>query len=282
LTVVVGSNGAPGSVERCLDALAPQADGVEVIVCEPHASSEEVRGRFPFARFVERAGAAVPELWRDGIEQSRGGIVALTISPMRPAPDWIETIVAQHERVDVVAGAIDPDDGLRLADWAEYFCRYAPDMSPFQGHECLDLPGDNAAYKRELLERTRELYADGFWEPVVHRRLHEERARLWHAPELVVYQGRSAGVAAFTRQRLHHGRGHGRTRGARFGRVRNAAGIAGAPLVPFLLTYRIERAIWRKRRHRARALRALPLVFFFNAAWAVGEARGHADAIRGR
>ena len=35
ITIVVGSNGAPGSVERCLEALAPQTDGAEVLVCEP-------------------------------------------------------------------------------------------------------------------------------------------------------------------------------------------------------------------------------------------------------
>ena len=36
LSVVVGSNGAPGSVDRFLEALAPQIDAdVEVIVCEP-------------------------------------------------------------------------------------------------------------------------------------------------------------------------------------------------------------------------------------------------------
>ena len=55
LSIVVGSNGAPGSVEACLAALAGQVDGAEVIVCEPSASPRELQGRFPFARFLERA-----------------------------------------------------------------------------------------------------------------------------------------------------------------------------------------------------------------------------------
>src|SRR2546421_10926621 len=138
LSIVVGSNGARASVESCLAALEPQVDGAEVLVCEPEASPAEVRERFPFARFLERRGALVPALWRDGIDASSGRIVALTISPMEPAPDWVETIRAQLERADVVAGAIDPGEGLRLADWAEYFCRYARDMLPFAAHECVD------------------------------------------------------------------------------------------------------------------------------------------------
>src|SRR5207302_5861444 len=136
--------------------------------------------------------------------------------------------------------------------------------------------------KRELLERTRPLYRDGFWEPDVHRALHEDGAALWHAPELVVRQGRSAGAAAFARQRLVHGRAHGRQRGARFGRGRNLVGVLAAPLVPPLMTLRILQEAQRRRRFRARALVALPLVLWFNAAWAAGEARGHLDALRAR
>ena len=280
LSIVVGSNGE--GLEVCLAALAPQVDGAEVLVCEPAPSPDELRDRFPFARFHVRPGALVPALWRDGIDASTGSIVALTISPMRPAPDWVETIRALGEREEVVAGAIDPAPDLRIADWAEYLCRYARDMLPFDGHECLELPGDNAAYRRDALERTRPLYRDGFWEPEVNRRLRDEGARLWHTPELVVRQGRSAGARAFTRQRLAHGRAHGRQRGARFGRGRNLAGVLGAPLVPPLMTLRILQEAQRRRRFRARALVALPLVLWFNAAWAAGEARGHLDALRAR
>jgi hypothetical protein len=282
LSIVVGSNGAPASVEACLTALEPQVDGAEVLVCEPEASPAEVRERFPFARFLERRGALVPALWRDGIDASSGRIVALTISPMKPAPDWVETIRAELERADVVAGAIDPGEGLRLADWAEYFCRYSRDMLPFSAHASADLPGDNAAYRREVLERTWPVYRDGFWEPDVHRALAAAGMALRRSPELVVRQGRSAGALAFARQRLHHGRAHGRQRGARLGRGRNLAGVLGAPLVPPLLAWRVLRETQRRRRLRARAVAALPLILAFDAAWATGEALGHLDALRGR
>ena len=282
LSIVIGSNGAAGSVEACLTALEPQIDGAEVLVCEPEPSSPELRIRFPFARFLERRGALVPALWRDGIDTARAPIVALTISPMAPAPDWVETIHAQLQSADVVAGAVEPGEGLRLSDWAEYFCRYAGDMLPFPPHACADLPGDNAAYRREALEQAKPLYGNGFWEPVVHSALEAGGASLWHAPELVVRQGRSAGASAFARQRIHHGRAHARARGAQFGRGRNLVGVLGAPLVPPLLAWRSVRETRRRRRLRLRALAALPLILFFDAAWAVGEALGHLDVLRGR
>ena len=73
VSIVVASNGAPGSVEACLAALSGQLEGAEVLV-------------------QDRPGALVPELWRDGIDAAQGAIVALTISPMRPAPDWVARI----------------------------------------------------------------------------------------------------------------------------------------------------------------------------------------------
>lgn len=280
ISVVVGSNGARGSVERCLAALEPQlTTGVDVLVCEPAASPADIQARFPWATFLAFPGLAVPYLWREGIDRATGVTVALTISPMVPAPDWLATIRSLRAAERVVAGAIESGPGLRLTDWAEYACRYAPDMLPFDGHECNALPGDNAAYERELLGRTRTLWADGFWEPIVHEQLARDGIRLWHSPDLVVAQGRSAGTAAFIRQRLIHGRGHGRTRGEGFSAARNIVGIVASPLVPPLVTLRMLRAIFSRRRFRARTLAALPYVLAFNVAWAIGEARGHLDAL---
>ena len=280
LSVVVGSNGAPGSVDRFLEAVAPQIGAdVEVIVCESVASADGVRLRFPAVRFLEREGALVPALWRDGIDEARGDVVLLTISPMLPAPDWVATALRLSSEADAVGGAIDPAPGLRLRDWAEYLCRYARDMQPFEAHDSLDLPGDNAAYRLAALEPVRESYRDGFWEPVVHRELHAQGRRLRHDPQLVVRQGRSAGIAAFTRQRLRHGRRYGNQRGAHFGPARNIAGVLVAPLVPFLMTFRVLRTVLRKGRHRPQALAALPLVFYFNLMWAAAEARGHFEVL---
>jgi hypothetical protein len=281
-SIVIGSNGAAGSVVRCLEAIEPQRDGAEVLVCEPHASREDVQSRFPWAVFMERRDASVPILWRDGIERSTADIVALTISPMVPAPDWLASLRSELKDADVVAGAIDPGHGLRISDFAEYLCRYAKDMRPFESHHSLDLPGDNCAYRRPLLLEVRDSYGDGFWEPVVNQRLAERGARLLHSHSPVVRQGRSAGWAAFTRQRLVHGRAHGRQRGAGFRRGRNAVGVLASPVVPVLLTVRIARELSARRALGLRPLLALPHILLFNVAWALGEARGHLDALRGR
>ena len=260
LSIVVASNGAPGSVEACLAALEGQVDDAEVIV-------------------QERPGALVPELWRDGIDAASGAVVALTISPMRPAPDWVARLRERLAEDEVVGGAIEPGDGLRMVDWAEYFCRYARDMRPFLRCENPEIPGDNCAYRRALLERTREFYRDGFWEPEVNRALQAEGVALWHDPDVVVYQGRSAGFGAFFRQRLVHGRVYGRQRGAMLGVGRNAVGVVLAWAVPLVLVARTAREVFGRRRCRTRFVVALPALLAFDVAWAAGEALGHLDTL---
>ena len=58
--------------------------------------------------------------------------------------------------------------------------------------------------------------------------------------------------------------------------------MLGAPLVPPLLTLRMMRQVFARGRHRTRAVLALPLIVLFNLAWALGEARGHLELVRGR
>jgi hypothetical protein len=281
VSVVIGSN-APEALGACLAALEPQRDGAEILVYEGQAAPRELQLRFPWARFVEHPGALVPELWREGIDASTGGIVVLTISQMVPAEDWLESIRSGHRTFDAIGGAIEPGQHLRLVDWGEYFCRYARDMLPFPGRDTVDLPGDNAAYKRTLLERTSDLFRDGFWEPVVHRRLKDEGVALWQDPKVLVRQGRSAGWRAFTGQRLRHGRAYGRQRGGAFSRNRALLGIAVSPIVPFMMTVRILQQVIQKRRHRLRAVAAVPVILSYNAAWAFAEARGYVDVLRRR
>lgn len=282
VTVVIGSNAPPERLAACLAALERQRNDVEVRVHEAEPSPADMRERFGWATFTTTPGALVPHLWRDGIDAARGAIVALTIAQMTPADDWIEQIRTLHESYDVVGGAIDPGDGLRVADWAEYFCRYARDMRPFPGRESLDLPGDNASYKPALLESARESYRHGFWEPFVHKQLAANGVVHWQTPALVVYQGRSAGSRAFSAQRLAHGRQYGRDSGASRSTMQRAIGVVASPIVPFVMSWRVLRLVLRKKRHRGRVLATLPVIFWFNLVWAYGEARGYVDLLRGR
>jgi hypothetical protein len=250
----------------------------------PSSTSSSSADERPISVVVadNEAQLLVPEQWRDGIDAADGEIVCLTISVMTPAPGWLDTAWRLSREVDAVGGAIEPGERLRLRDWAEYFCRYARDMLPFPARETIDFPGDNAVYRRNALAAARDVYRDGFWELEVNRALRDKGYRLWHSPDLVVYQGRSAGFRAFMRQRGAHGRKYGRQRGARFSTARNIAGIPAAVLVPVVLLVRTFREVFSRRRLRSRLVVATPVLLAYDIAWALGEAAGHLDSLRAR
>lgn len=281
LSVVIATTALESSLRCCLAALESQRDRIQLIVVGAEPSSEAVRAEFPWAEFHHISGALVPELWREGIARARGRIVALTIGQMVPASNWVESILLAHQEHDAVGGAIDPGHDLRPSDWAEFFCRYARDMAPFEPNDRDDLPGDNASYKRNLLVEEWEHLRDGFWEPVIHPILRHRGVRLWHTSAMLVRQGRSSGFGAFARQRSVHGRRYAGQRGAHFSRTRHVLGILGSPAVPFLMTARMLRQVVTKRRYRLRAVAVLPLIFALNAVWALAEARGHLELLFG-
>jgi hypothetical protein len=283
VTVVIASNAPPARLSACLDALADQRDdAVEVLVHEARESPAELRTRFPWAQFTLSQGSLVPELWRDGFRSATGDVVAFTIAQMVPAPDWIAAIRRLTVDHEAIGGAIDPGAGLRLSDWAEYFCRYARDMRPFAAHVNSDLPGDNVVFSKRRLDEIEPALETGYWEVIAHPALEQRGVVLWHTPELVVAMGRSAGFTAFAHQRLEHGRLYGHQRGANFSPVRNAVGVVAAPVVPILMTLRVYRRVFRKGRNRMRALAAFPVIAAYSVVWAYAEARGHLDMLSRR
>ena len=153
-------------------------------------------------------------------------------------------------------------------------------MRPFTARSNPDLPGDNVAFSRRRLDEIAPALETGYWEPVAHPVLEARGVTLWHTPELVVGMGRSAGFAAFARQRLEHGRRYGHQRGEHFSRARNMVGVLGAPAVPAVMTLRVLQQVFGKGRFRARAIASLPAIVAYNVIWAYAEARGHLDMLR--
>ena len=252
LSVVVGSNGAPGSIEAFLDTLDPQLDDeVEVLVCEPAGSADDVRARYPAVRFLERPGALVPELWRDGIDAARGQLVALTISPMRPGAglgrdDAAARDRSRRRRRRDRSGERPP--GSRLGRVLLPLCarhatvRATPSAgSPGRQRRVFD--GRAHADPRRLsvrllgarrASRASRPLAAGFFTTRLSSSIRGDRP-----------------ASAPSRASAHGTAGSTVTSAGRGSAVRvTLVGVIGSPLVPFLMTFRVLREVTTKRRHR--------------------------------
>jgi len=281
LSVVVASHNALSSVEDCLAALFRQhsKESIDFIVVDnsTDGTTEVIRRRFPDITLIERPPSElIPQLWSEGIRQSKGDIVAITTSHFIPAMSWIEEILKAHETPSsAVGGAIENHQDAGLIDWAIYFCRYSKFMLPLTGGVVAEIAGDNASYKREGLNRHEHTWQNGFWEPAVHDALRQGGAQLLLAPSIVVYHKRSFGVSGFLIQRLQHGRQFGGWRASELSKLNRMLFVALSPAIPIVLLFRMARQVVRKRRHLSKFVFCFPLIAIFTLSWTLGELTGY-------
>ncbi len=281
ISVVVASQNARGTIVECLSALLSQARtfSVELIIVD--SSSDEttvlIREQFPHVVLLALPpGALIPELWKVGIEHSTATIVAITTAHFIPAPDWLQQILKAHEAAaPAIGGAIENDEAGRVVDWAVYFCRYSPYMLPFSEGAASEIAGDNASYKRESLDRCRQAWRTGFWEPEVHAEMKKAGERLLLAPSIIVRHKHSFGWWGFMQQRFQHGIQFGGDRAARFSVSRRVLYSVLSPAIPFIFLMRIVRQLLVKQRHWGKFVQALPILVLFLSAWTLGELVGY-------
>ena len=281
ISVVVASHNARTSIRDCLAALLAQraeADAEVLLVDNStDGTAELARAEFPSVEIMQAPPSAlVPQLWEMGIRQSGGDIVALTTAHCFPQSDWLRHIRESHQdAAPAVGGAIENDLSAGMVDWAVYFCRYSRYMLPFPLGFVSEIPGDNASYKRAVIERFPQAWQGGFWEPAVHAELRRAGFSLLLSPAIVVYHKRSYGFLGFMRQRFQHGMQHGRWRSTHLGRGGRVLRIMLTPAVPPILLFRIAGEVRRRGRHSDKLLISLPILVAFLLSWAIGELVGY-------
>ncbi len=62
-------------------------------------------------------------------------------------------VKAHTKEYQVVVGATESKCTGRVVDWALYLCEYSHVMLPFSFEEAEHVPGNNASYRREALDR---------------------------------------------------------------------------------------------------------------------------------
>ena len=110
VSVIVPTWRRPADLRRCLDALADQARAAdEVLVIHRAEDAETLRvleqapTGLALRRVVVEAAGQVAALNR-GLEEARGGIIAITDDDAAPRPDWLRRIVETFERDPTLTG----------------------------------------------------------------------------------------------------------------------------------------------------------------------------------
>ncbi|MGI8555825.1 MAG: glycosyltransferase [Pyrinomonadaceae bacterium] len=281
LSIVIASQNAVRSAEKCLreieNQLAENDFGIVVVDNSTDETAEIIARNFPNVKLVKApSNKLIPELWKIGIDESAGDLIALTTTHFVPAKNWIAEIIRAHESpFGGIGGAIESDAQAKIVSQAIYFCRYSRYMLPFEQENTDDFAADNASYKRASLEKIKNSVTNGFWEVFVHQAMIKENMRLVLSPEIVVYHQDSFTFSGFMRQRFSHGRQFGNSRAANISTAKRIALILLSPVIPFLYIYRITKRVFSKKRNVGKYFTSLPILFLFLVSWASGEFCGY-------
>ena len=158
---------------------------------------------------------------------------------------------------------------------AVFFCEYAPYMLPVLEGEATDLPGNNIAYKRPHLMKHVRLLEEGHWESWINDRL-RATARLRSTNAAVARHIKKFRLGYFLSQRYHFARSYAGMRRAEQTWIKRIVYAIGSFALPVLLTVRVARTVFAKKRDRGRFIACLPLIFLFFTVGAIGESIGYA------
>jgi glycosyltransferase involved in cell wall biosynthesis len=284
ISVVIGAQNAQHTIVECIRQVLGTAAGprAEVIVADgsTDGTADLVSRHFPGVVLIRgRSQQLVPQLWGLGIQRASAPLVAIINAQCIPADDWLASIArlaAEHPDMAGVGGPIEaPEHDGAAIDWAVYFTRYSAYMPPITAGPAAEIPGDNAVYRKAMLDRYWVDRDQGFWETLFHRQLHSAGERLYMSPDMRVRLGRTGGAGQFARARFRHGQHYGATRPVSSLPMRILRVVAAPVLMP-LLQARIGRRVMRQRRDLLRSyLWALPWSTAFLSSWSCGEVSGY-------
>jgi hypothetical protein len=289
LSVVIAWVNPLRLIEPVIEALQRQtAPPEEIIVATRHPASlqEKLRSLCPDV-VLEGAppGASIPELRSIGVSRARGSIVAVTEDHCVAPPDWAARIRSRISGgCDVVGGPVENACTSRIRDWAAFLTEYAGVVRPNRDGIVNGLPGNNVAYRRELVPGLLEVLERGLWESFYHDRLAREGLRLTFDPALVINHQRTFDFWYFITQRYYFCRSFAGMRCVSFRAADRLKYGIGSALLPPLLLLRNLGHLLQRRRLVGRYLFCSPLIGVYMTAGAVGEMIGYflggGDSIR--
>jgi GT2 family glycosyltransferase len=256
-----------------------------VVDSSPGPATERlVEAEFPEIVYEHPQQRLLPHEARNrGVELARGEVLVFTDPDCMPRPDWIETLVRNHDAGHpVVAGAIE-DAGSRWFDRGVHMTKFSPWIGGGEAGPRDDLATANLLWSRSVWERFGP-FPTQRWsgDTELCWRAREGGVELLFEPAAVVEHEHEADLRGFLRERRGRGEDFAAMRAERgnWPRYVAAARALASPLVPPLLLARAIANAARAGRLREGLLTA-PLQLAGYAAWVLGEAGAYARAAFG-
>jgi hypothetical protein len=264
-------------MRRSIDAILPQlaAAGGELVVAD---SSERPLPEFASdlnVTWLIVPGAPSHALRQAGYAAASAPIVAITEDHCAPEADWLDHILAEHERepeAAAVFGLVDNGSRVHAVDWALFSVGYLAWAPPHPART--GAPGHaNLSFKSWVFE-VMPVFGDQVLEFRYVAALRQAGYSVVGTERTLVTHFQSAGLAATTALLFHNGRSIAGLRRHGMHATDWLRVAAPGPLAIFR-TWRALRLANDKPQMRDEVRRSLPLVAWLNLAHTIGESVGY-------
>jgi len=280
ISVIIPLVNSVEDIRGALDALARQQDVRQEVLVVSRLGDEAnraVASSHPGTVILATArDATIPQMRAIGFDHARAPAIAVIEDHVIVPERWSRRLLdALDAGADVAGGPVDNAATEAGVDWAAFLCEYSACLPPLEGGESPWLPGNNVVYRKALLERYRDVIAEGKWENRLHDAMRADGVKLIMLPDLIVGHKMHYTFGLYMSQRYLYARSYA---GARVAQkpllVRIAYGTAAFALAP-LMFVRTVRAILKKGRHVDRLWPSLPMIGAFVCSWGAGEIIGY-------
>lgn len=289
VSVIIGAYRASATIEVCLEGLRAQTYrdfDITVVDSSPDDETARIVARFPEARFERSATRLYSHEARNrGAELSNGELLAFHDADVCARPDWLETLVAAHDRTgQVIVGAI-ACHGRALRHRAFHLCKFSKFL-PDGTVRIIDTgPTANLLVARADFEQVGGMQGERYVADVaLGRSLQALGRELTFAGTAVVQHQHTQSVSEFLTERYVRGKIYGRMRS---GWLRKRRAIA-LYLAVSILPVRLAKIAGHVFAHCLRAgelgtlLLTWPLVMAGHAASVAGESVAYSGALLSR
>ncbi len=268
-------------IDECLRALERQRGDFDaeiiVVSCCLNGTSEHIKKTFPRVKLLqppERLG--IPQLRALGFAQATGDIIVVTEDCCIPPENWFEEIIKAHRSgYSAIGGAIENGSTNSIVNWAAYLCEYSQMMLPVPDGEVEGVAGNNSSYKREIFDKVDKSIKRDYWEYFLHQELRKLNIKILSVPEIIVLKKKEFSFLYFLTQRFHFSRSFASMRSKLIPPSRRIISALFSPALPFLMTWRIGRQVFTKKRYVKEFLLSLPVLSIFMLGYAAGEFTGY-------
>ncbi len=280
LSVIVIAICSSTHLDRCLDALKRQT-GVkkfEIIVVYDKTLEDILllNRKYPdVMMYTVKNMSNLEELPTLGIRKAGGDVIALTEDHCIPEENWCANILKAHESPHAAVGGAIKYVTENIVDWAFAFCDYYRYLSPVPEGLTPYLTVCNVAYKRCALEKVVNAWNDKFHEVTVHDTMLNSGETLWLSQKIIVCVERNVSFLNALRERYSFGWLFGCTRAISIDPQRRALYFVTAPVIPFLLIFRMWKNVVLRKTSIPIFIKALPVIFSFTVAISFGEFLGN-------